>query len=399
MPDNKKPAVTPPAVEAKGGVAPPAVSPQVPGHTVASDIADSFDSVDKWIAENPEPVAAAEEREEPAADLAPPVEAKTPDVAPPAETPQSSDTPTPSVEPTVAVEQKTPVDSAPKPTTEAPPAPLVRTFSDDERFALAANPDGSANEWTRKQIVEAIRDRHANLPKVAEADEFKRIFAMDAKQAKEVWEPVLQRLVAEPATANLINMVLEADPDKAEYLARAEAHYEEERAAGNVPQAHPRETQLPAQPQPQSEEQTLRRELAEWRTWRDQQAMAEATRLFNSQFSAAVTRYPFLATDDGLRRELCETASVLNRLDEMNGVPEAQRRGLPEAVEAKASIYDALLTARSAQRPPSEETIVPATLGGGGAAPQGTRPVDDGRPKIYRNGEDPVEEWLKRHPE
>ena len=164
------------------------------------------DAVESWLAEHPETPAAPESTEAP-----PVVEGEVPDKVADIPAPEKTEKPVTQAE----APDKAPDISADK-VVPAEAAPVVRTYASDEKFALAANPDGSANEWTREQIVAHVQEAVANRPKAAAADKFQQVFGMDADTAEREWRPVLERLATEPQTASLIEAVFGADPAKAE---------------------------------------------------------------------------------------------------------------------------------------------------------------------------------------
>ncbi len=348
---------------------------------LASEPAEKPDVVAEWIDRHPEdkafkedvPVAA------PSSD-APVVEGKKPDPkpAPPAGHPPSEPTTPSAPKPGEAAPAKT--EAAPK---IEPAAPVAKTYEPHERIALA---EGS--EWTREQIVAGLTER-AKLqqdlktyePIKAEAEGYKQLFGMDAAEARTAWGPILQRLAAEPQTADFLDGYLQ-NPALAEYLNECAAHF-----AQQAPQAY-RQPQQPQRPAVDPVMAQQIKELNEWRAAQDKRASDERVA---SEWAQATSRYPFLAHDAAAKQDLLATAQWMWSQD--------NSKGILDALALKAPVYDRLGQIGQQQQspPPQAQPVVPALLGSPGASPTATR-THNNRPRKFGPDDDPVKDWLENPP-
>lgn len=258
------------------------------------------------------------------------------------------------------------------------PVPVAKpSYDPNEKIGIA---DGV--EWTRGQVLAALQERaelQKSAPKAAEADTFREVFLEDAAAAKQHWTPIITALRENPQKQNLADVVVGADPTKVAYLAQCAQYYDE-----NPPEGVPA-----AQPQKVASDPTLVKEVGELRAWREQQQQREAVDRVNREVSEATRKYPFLAQDQGLMQDLILSAKALNMSD--------PSKGILDALQAKASVYDAILIARGVK--PAEAPVAVPTLAGPGASPTGPKPAHDSRPQKFPDLDDGVEAWLRAHPE
>ncbi|MDE2105308.1 MAG: hypothetical protein KGL39_49235, partial [Patescibacteria group bacterium] len=273
---------------------------------------EPLDPVSQWLEENPK-------FEEPA--VTPEPQAATPDATPNTETatpPQAAtfdpSATAPATTAPVATQQPTPESAAPV-------APAT-TLAGDEKIKLSSD-----TEWTRDQIVEALKERATAAPLAKEAEGFRTLFGMPLEEAQRAWGPVMQRLATEPKTVAFLDAYL-ADPSKAAYLEKCAAHYDQQ--APSAPAAPPAAAIDPA----------LKKEVDDLRAWRMQQEKQAAQDRLNREWQQATTKYPFLATDAALRNDLMLTAQALHAQD--------NSKGLLDALALKAALYDAKLIASQA---------------------------------------------------
>ena len=365
------------------------------------DRAEIDDAVDKYMAEHPEAPPAAEpiaaepvvaeppKKEEPPAQL----ELKPGEEPVAAEPKPKTDVP---AEP-VPAEPKPAVGESVGEPVAAEPRAAAPTYSRDEKIAIGANADGTPIEWTRGQILDALSNERVLQPKAKDADSYRETFGMDAKQATEVWKPILAKLNENKPLQEFIDVVFASeDEGLITYLSSSLAYYAQQVEAGEVqPVVRTKKEDQYAKLSPED-----RREIEETRTWRETQTRVASQDRFNRELSTVFQRYPFLATDKALLGELCLTAKMFNEEDVRAGKSQLEGRGLMEALQAKASIYDAIQIARS--MPPRQDEPAPAAtavLGTGGASPGGTRTRPDNRPKKFQDAQDGVDDWIATHPE
>lgn len=338
---------------------------------------EPLDPVSQWLEENPkfeEPAVTPE----PQATAAPEVPASP--ETPATETPAAATTTTPAP----AATTTTTPEATTQPTTtaqpETKPAAPATTLAGDEKIKLTGD-----TEWTRDQIVEALKDRATAAPLAKEAEGFRTLFGMPLEEAQRAWGPVMQRLAAEPKTVAFLDAYL-ADPKKAEYLEQCAAHFDE-KTRGTAPAATA--ATAPAV------DPRLASEVKELRAWREQQERQAAQDRFNREWAQATAKYPFLATDKALQNDLALTAQALFAQD--------NTKGLLDAIALKAALYDAKLIA--SQAPAAAVTTAPAVapqpqpavLGSSGASPTGTRQPST-RPKSFGSLDDAVDDWVYNPP-
>ena len=119
---------------------------------------------------------------------------------------------------------------APAPAASPAPAPVEapkpKTYAADEKIGLAENV-----EWTRGQVVEALKERVSLQERVPQLETELKTFAQTfgyptAKEAAEAWEPALSRLRANVPLAELTDYVIMADnPEFHAYLRQAMDYY------------------------------------------------------------------------------------------------------------------------------------------------------------------------------
>lgn len=360
---------------------------------------DTTPPVEAWLDAHPDgfnestPVESKTPADLDISDTATPTpEAPAAEPTPSPDTPGTADvpeTPAPAPQPELAPAAEAPATPEAKPAAE----PEKRTYAPDEKFALA---DGQ--EWTREQIVTALKERVQLEPRAKEADEFRQVFGMDAPTAKTQWAPLLKRLTTEPQTVAILDAVLKADPAKVKYLMDSAAYYDSEVGAAQAGAA---------QPAAPSIDPTVQRELNEMRAFMQRQQQEAATARLNREWSEATTQYPFLLQDNNARDALLALARSLNAEDVANGIPEMQARGLKEAVEMQRGLYEARRIASAAAAAPAQKPVVqpaapaaqaasvPAVLGSPGASPGGSRPTPSTKPKKFDDLGDAVDDWLQ----
>jgi hypothetical protein len=264
--------------------------------------------------------------------------------------------------------------------------PAKPTYEADEKFALA---EGS--EWTRAQIVAGLTERHKLQesakqfePVKAEADGYKQLFGMPLEQAKTAWGPILKRLTDEPQTAQFLDEYLQ-DDGLADYLNECATYY-----AGQNPQAQRRDNAAARQPQKPAVDPVMQQELRELSKWRDQVEQERCNELAKSHMAQAEARYPFLASNHELRKNLVDTAKALFAQD--------KSKTILDALALYAPAFDRLGVISPAVAP-AAQPVVPALLGSPGASPTASRAPQGNRPKRFDlRDESAVEDWLKNPP-
>jgi hypothetical protein len=323
------------------------------------------DTVDKWLADHPEGLdedAVPQETEE------------KPEEKPGSEAPPAS--PTPPVEPGVV--EKTPVPPGEaKPAAPADQVPAVRTYDPGEKFAL-----GEGAEWTREQLVSALRER-VELQKTApaakaESEELKKIFGVQSvEQARENWAPLLERLSREPNVTSFIDGYL-SNPAKAQYLDQCSAAFDQ--YVVENPQGVAATNQGVSRAQQTAAEAEMAKQLKELNEWKVAQEKRATDERVAREWAQVTAKYPFIANDVALRQDLFATAQWMNAQD--------PSKGLLDALALKSSLLDQISTLRNPQQVAQQPAPqVPALLGSSGASPTATR----------RNGStssDPVDRWL-----
>jgi hypothetical protein len=318
-------------------------------------------ATDNWLKEHPDSFDETKGSAEP---TQPPTET-------PAEVPATEETPSeekPVETPTDAPVTETTVEAKPGETVaekpaEKPAAP--KTFDASEKFALE---DG--NEWTRAQIIEGLQRAAKSEPI---ADGFQKLFGSDLETTTKNWGPILERLRNEPATVAFLNDFWDK-PEKLAYLQHCSQHWDTEKGK-EKPAAEPT-IKLDAQTQ---------KELDSLKAFKEKAEMAEVTARVQREMNDAIAKYPILANDEGLRKDLVMTAMHLPG-------------GIPEAVAAKASIYDALTVARTKQAEAPKAPVVPALPTPSGAAPT-TKTVAESKPKKFQDTADAVDDWIASNPD
>jgi hypothetical protein len=202
---------------------------------------------------------------------------------------------------------------------------------------------------------------------------------MNAEQAKEVWGPVIERIVAEPALAKFIDSYFR-DAEKQKYIDQCSAYYDAETPAPAAPAAP---ASVPVDP-------IMRQQLTELQAWKGEREKREAVDRYNGELAQVQARFPFVTADPGLLQDLRDTAKNLWAAD--------HNKGLLDALAIKAPLYEAIATARAAGAPAPVPTPVPAALGTTGAAPGGSRPRTNTRPRKIALG-DATAAWMAEHPD
>lgn len=292
-----------------------------------------------------------------------------------------------------AVEPK-PTDKPAEPKVEAKVEPVKPTYAPEEVLHLAEGAD-----WTREQVVYALKERAELQPKAAEADKFGQLLGFkDYTTAEAQWKPVLDSLRSDPQKPPLVQAILDADADKLEYLAQSAAFYDTQVASGAVERPA---TKVPAQPAPDSIEA---RERAELRSFMDEQRKNAAITRANTERTDALTRYPFLQTDGAAWDALLKTAVTLYNFDLKSGKPEWECRGLADAIAMNKPLLDGrnIVAAQERISPPpmaaplSPNTEPQALLGSPGPTPSGVRQT---QPKAYTGDPDQaVSAFLEQYP-
>ncbi|GAC1496118.1 MAG: hypothetical protein NVS1B2_15870 [Vulcanimicrobiaceae bacterium] len=241
------------------------------------------------------------------------------------------------------------------------------SYAPEEKFALA-----EGVEWTREQVVTALRDANAKAPMFEEAQGFQKLFGGDLKAATENWAPILQRLNTEPNLTAFLDAAL-GDPQRLAYLEACSAHYDTEVAppvAARAPATDP----------------AMAREFAQMRAELNSMRDDRQAALFQTHMSQATAKYPMLASNAALRNDLIETTRGLRALD--------PNKTILDALALKASIYDALSIAHNAPRDPEPALVAPpALLGSPGAAPNGARPSQN-RNQKFESPDAALDAWL-----
>jgi hypothetical protein len=232
-------------------------------------------------------------------------------------------------------------------------------------------------EWTRQQVVDALQERVQLQSRVGDVDVFEQTLRMPAAQAKEVWGPVVERLIAEPSIAKFIQGYME-DANKQAYLDECATYYDTE-----IPAVERPATTVAARIDPALKKQID--ELASWKAGREKQ---DAVDRFNREVEQVRQRYPFVVADPALFNDLRETARWMWSQD--------NSKGLLDALSAKASIYEALAAARSAQEPPVAQSVPVQTLASPGATPTTKRTPR--RQRQFADTDEATQAWLDEHP-
>lgn len=339
---------------------------------VSNELPMDAGPADEWMAQHP---TFDEIQSDAPAEEVPVEEAPTeePQVEAPAEgtpEPTTEEAPAAPAE-EVAVEQ--PQAKTEEKPAEIKPAEAPKTFAADERFALA---DG--NEWTRAQIIEGLQRANEYEPLAKEAQGFQKLFASNLEQATQNWGPLLGRLAKEPTTLDFIDKYL-GDPQKAAYLETCAKHFDENRPPSDKPAT------VTATITPEAQKQ-----LDDLKAFKDRVEREQAVEKVNREMEAATNKYPFLATDAAVRNDLLLTAQMMNMQD--------SSKGITDALAAKASIYDALLIARTqAPAVPVVQQPVPALPTASGATPT-TQSAQTLRPKKFEDTVDAVDDWYNNPP-
>lgn len=343
--------------------------------TKAAPTVDDTSPVDEWLAEDNKfedtaPVAEVPQPETPVAE--------TPTTEPVAPTETA---PTAAVVPAAEAKPDAPVATAPeaKPTVETPAKP---TYAADEKFGLA---DGV--EWTREQIIAGLKERAQFQPLAAEAQGYQQLFGMPLEDAKKAWGPILQRLASEQHTVQFLDSYL-SDPKKAEYLNECSKYFDQNN--GGAPA-----TATPAATTHDPTVTELRNQVTELKTWQAKQLQDAANARASREIQTVTEKYPFLNTDAQARDALFKLAMALHNEDVKNGVPDLEARGILEAVQMNAALYDARLIAERQQltQPAPAALEVPAVLGSQGASPGGSRQITR-KPESNVDLNEAVEDWL-----
>ena len=315
---------------------------------------------------------------EPTASLAETPSGETPEPAKP------SGEAKPAVAPVAAeVPEKAPAGEKP-----AVEQSAIRSYADDEKIALGANPDGSPLEWTRKQIVDRLRKAIADESGAAQAEKYRSVFNASAEECERDWVPLLTSLREAPYKVPFIQAILDTgSPEKVKYLQECAAHFDQ------VVQPEPSAAAAPNGAVPPEVQKRLDHVEAQLSR---QTAEARRTRA-NNEWSEVTRKYPFLLQDEKLGRSLWKLADLRAQEQSSAGVPEHDIHALLDVVAEQAALLDARLIAYRAQNaPPSENAPAPEkppALLGGGTQPSATRQsTASAKPKIYTDLQDAVAE-------
>lgn len=377
-----------------GNVAPAAAKPEAPSLDEKVDEWLSSHPTDKSFAEAPPSSVATGEAQPPTTDVPPggepapgtaePPPSGTPTDAPPTVTP-------PTAEPQAKVEASQPPQVKPE---EKKPAAAVEPvrFSLDNKYKFAD--DGP--EWTGQQVVDALRERHALIPKAQEADVYHEVFEMPAAQAKELWAPNIAWLRQNPQQVQMIASIID-DPQKAAYMTSCSQYWDSPEGQQLRAQAAPPQQQ-PAAMSPDVEARFKQLEtqnqqlLAAEKTRKEAVARERVTRDLN----IALQRYPYLRDNPAMIESLLHRASWINGGDDG---PNA--KGILDALEMEKDLYDAKLHALNGATAIAQEAAaapVPPLMGSAGAAPQATASQRAQQPKKFGSLDDAVDEWFNNPP-
>lgn len=374
----------------------------------------NMSDVDRFIAENPEPIqdppekplvrATATEPEpkaEPVAET-PPTDAQgEPEPQAPSEeptpAPAATAEPKPAEEPKPVAEVKPPTEE-PKPTVEAPKEPVAAAepkpvvYDPNEKFGLAPGVD-----WTREQVITRLQEYQALLPQVEEGKKYAELFQFPSyEKAAEQWSPVLKILREQPEKTQFFDAVLKADAAKVAYLADSAAFWDQKVAAGEI--TPPTVVEKPA-PVDVSKDPQVAEALAYIAREKAKAGSARGQREWTDAFNA----YPFLRTDNAAREVLMSLANALYNEDRAKGIDDLECRGIAAAVEANKALYDARMVVLSQQEKGAAAVPAASTtptqpepiLGSTGPAPAARQP----RAKIYKGDpEDAVAAFVKDYP-
>ena len=340
---------------------------------------DNEAPVDAWLEEHPEGFT-----ETPAPAQTPPAVESKPVEGEVAPKPVAEPTPpeavsAPEPTPTPAPEPAQPQAAAPT------PAPAKPSYDPTEKIGLA-----EGVEWTRGQVVEALRERAASAPLAKEAESFRKLFGAEYAQVEQGWKPILERLNREPQTLAFLDRFL-TDPARANYLEECGKFYDQQ------VQAQPGSQTISSQPTATTQTE-LERKVAELTAWRENAVKQQAVERVNREMSVATAKYPFLA-EPQYAQALLLAGSALYDQDLKAGVPEEQRRGIPEALALNAPMYDAMMIARSNAPPPAAAVPAPqlAPVAAGGPAPHGTV-RQNGKPQKFADLDEAVQSWADNPP-
>jgi hypothetical protein len=339
---------------------------------------DDRDPVTQWAEEHPDFDKETPEQQAAATKIPaelPPLD--TTDDTPPADTVEKKPADKAVEETEKPAETKAAEVKAPEPKVEPTPAPANR-YAADEKIALV---EGDP-EWSRAQIVAALKERQTLLPLKTEAEGFKEVFNMSAAEAKQNWAPILEKL-ADERIRDMAQVVIDSSPEKAEYLKTCADYFDK---TAPPPEMKPAAAAVPVDPQ-------LKKEVEELRAWRQQEEERSANARVQSELNEAIRRYPILADDKQLQADLFLTAGAMWRND--------NTKTLLDALTFKAPMYEAMAVARAAKETAHKEPepVVPASITSGGADPSATRPTQRGRKPQFADVDEATEAWLREHPE
>lgn len=376
-----------------------------PGEIALLSDDDSASIVEKFVAENPNPIADPPEGvevppigEDGPVEEVPAVPAEEPVVeeppaepaveAPPAEEPAVAPQPEAPAAPVEA-----PVEPAPVPV-EAKVEPKPVVYDPNEKFALA--PDV---EWTREQVIAGLQERQTLIPQAAEAKEFQKLFGFDNfEKTAAQWAPVLETLKTEPEKTAFFDQVLKANPREVQYLVESLTFFRsltpEQR--GDTPQ-----TEAPKQP---TFDPTSDPRVKEALDFVEASKRKSAEERGKTEWTNAISAYPFLTTDQVALQSLHALANALYNEDRAKGISDLEARGIAAAVELNKTLYDARMVVYNQQKnsvpapappQPIPAAEVPAVLGSPGVAPN-ARP---GKTKVYKGDpEDAVAAFVRDYP-
>lgn len=349
---------------------------------VAPTAVDIADSTDKWLSEHPEGTtfdeSAAPELD--ATKLPLPLdtddEESEEDVTPPEDETEGETEEAPEGE---LVGKKTPAPEVkpPEPIAEKTAEPIKPSFAPEDKLGLA-----EGVEWTRQQVVDALQERVQLQERVKDIDTFQEVFRMPASQAKEIWGPVIDKLVSDPTIGTFLAGYLD-DPARKAYLDQCASYYDTENPAPPVAAAVP-VAQIPPD---------VQKQLNDLTKFRQEQEKRDSVARFNNEVEQVRARYPFVVADPALFNDLRETARLMWQQD--------NSRGLLDAMHARSAVYEALSAARTAQETQplqgAPETPSAAALPTRGAGPTTKR--TQRRQRNFNDLDEATEAWLSEYPD
>jgi hypothetical protein len=354
------------------------------------------EKVDEWVSahpdgkgfDEPKPVGTTDESATPTEPTpTEPPGGATAEPIPPVEAPPAGP---PSTEPTAAPQAQQPKVEE-KPVAAPKPAEPIR-FSLDAKYRFVDN----GPEWSGQQVVDALRERQALIPRAQEADVYREVFEMPAAQAKEMWAPNIAWLRQNPESVQVIASMID-DPQKAQYIAACSQYWDSPeghqlRNANAGPQQQQVSPEIDARFK-QLEAQN--KQLIEAEHSRKSQAMHNR---ISRELNTAFERYPYLRDNPAMVQALLARAYWINGGDDSEN-----SRGVLDALEMERDLYDSKLTALNAASSIARDAATPAPavpplMGTAGASPQASVSPRSVRPKQFTTLDDAVEDWMSNPP-